>query len=417
MKKAWIVASICAALIAGGILCCAQQGLFEGALEEVDYPAPEFPLPVQLVAGSASLQSPSAGAESPMGPTRGVEAPQAGSAAPGQPALASTGVTWINSRPLTMRQLRGKVVLIDFWEYSCINCIRTFDTNKKWYARYHKYGFQIIGVHAPEFHIAYSVKNVRAAVSRDRLPYPVVVDDHFKIWNLYHSEAWPNRFLVDAHGDVRFQREGEGGDSAFERAIQMLLKEAHPGLTFPASYTIPPPENAFAPGCGIATDEMYVGQWGDRGILANPIGYHMGKTINYKLPPMVEDGRVVLGGKWKTNANGMIYEGKKHGPQGELEMRYHARQMYSVMNVSRGHPERLYITQDGKNLTSKNKGIDVQIDAQGRSYIEVREPRMYYLVANPDFSSHVVVLKPTAPGITINSFTFGNNCQTDFSHL
>jgi peroxiredoxin len=319
-----------------------------------------------------------------------------------------------------MRKLRGQVVLIDFWEYTCINCIRTFDTNRKWYDRYHRYGFQIIGVHDPEFGIAFSVKNARQAVKRFELPYPIVVDDDRLIWNEYHSNSWPNRFLIDAKGYVRYHRAGEGGDSAFEQAIRHLLQEAHPGLRFPGDDAVPAPENAFSPACGITTPEMYVGDWYGRGILANPEGYRLGKTVNYRLPNAVGDGRVVLKGKWETYHGGMTYRGKKEKKgtsAGQLEMRYHARELYSVINVSRGHQERLYITQDGSNLTKENKGVDVQFDAQGRSYIEVREPRMYYLVSNPAFGSHTVVLTPTAPGITINSFTFGNNCQTRFSHL
>lgn len=423
MKKLLVVLWVCLALIAA-VPLSASPSLFEGELEEVNFTAPEFPAPVQMrwEASEAEttrggMTAPGSANPAPGAPAAG-PAPQAGNAPVHGPELSSTGITWINSRPLTMKKLRGKVVLIDFWEYTCINCIRTFPANKKWYARYHKYGFEIIGVHDPEFHIAYSVNNVREAVKRFRLPYPVVVDDKFEIWNLYHSDSWPNRFLIDAHGVVRYHRVGEGGDSAFEHAIQKLLEEAHPGLKFPASYTIAAEQDAFAPGCGVPTNEMYVGQWGDRGILANLEGYHNGKTIDYKLPASVEDGRVVLGGRWKTNKNGMIYEGKKRGSaSGQLEMRYHAREIYSVMNVSRGRPSRLYITQDGKQLTQRNKGVDVRFDAQGHSYIDVRESRMYYLVQNPDFGSHEVVLTPTAPGLTINSFTFGNNCQTDFDHL
>ncbi|HKT13632.1 MAG TPA: redoxin domain-containing protein [Terriglobia bacterium] len=334
---------------------------------------------------------------------------------------------WIDSPPLTMDRLRGKVVLIDFWEYTCINCIRTFAENKKWYERYHQYGFDIIGVHCPEFDVAYRVSNVRTAVKRFGLPYPVVVDGNFLIWRAYHNSTWPNRFLIDAKGYIRFDRSGEGADGALEQAIQELLKEAHPGLKFPSSYTIPRDENAFAPSCGVTTPEMYVGQWGDRGILSNKQGYHKGKTIDYVLPPSVEDGHAAISGRWETDrgqrsgqSNGMIYRGKRKGeaPSGdELVMQYHARELYAVMNVEFGHPSRVYIRQDGKDLTPTDKGVDVRFDAEGHAYIEVREPRMYYLVANRKFGSHKVELFPTRSGLTINSFTFGNDCQTDFPHL
>ena len=330
----------------------------------------------------------------------------------------ATGATWINSRPLTMEGLRGKVVMIDFWEYTCINCVRTFGENKKWYERYRQYGFEMIGVHDPEFDIAYSADHVRAAVKRFGLPYPVVVDGGFKIWTSYHNSTWPNRFLIDSKGFIRFDRPGEGADSAFEHAIQSLLEEAHPGLKFPASYTIPAEENAFAPSCGVPTPEMYVGHWFDRGILSNPEGYHDSKTIDYKLTASVEDGHAAVSGRWETDKNGMIYRGKpRPGSMDQLEMRYHAREIYAVVNVEHGRAERLRVLQDGKDLIAKNKGADVEIDSEGHSFVEVREPRMYYLAANPEFGSHTLQLFPSRGGITINSFTFGNNCQTNFPHL
>jgi thiol-disulfide isomerase/thioredoxin len=337
-----------------------------------------------------------------------------------QPGDQISGTTWINSPPLTLSELRGQVVLIDFWEYTCINCIRTFDDNKKWYERYHKYGFTIIGVHDPEFDIAYSVENVERAVKRFALPYPVVVDDWFKIWTSYHNSTWPNRFLVDANGMVRFNREGEGGDADFERAIQYLLAQAHPGLKFPSDTTIAPEKNAFAPSCGIPTGEMYIGDWYNRGALANSQGYRKGKTLDYELSGQIADGRAAVSGRWETDKSGMIYrgKGKSEEPSSDrLEMRYGAREVYAVINVSHGKPSRLYIQQDGKSLTERDKGADVRLDSQGRSYLEVREPRMYYLVSNPSFGAHSLSLFPTQSGLTVNSFTFGNDCQTKFSHL
>ena len=336
------------------------------------------------------------------------------------PGFKVSGTTWLNSPPLTIAQLRGKVVMLDFWEYTCINCIRTFPQNKEWYARYQKYGFEIIGVHDPEFQIAYDVNNVRAAVERFGLPYPIVVDDWYKIWKSYSNQAWPSRFLLDAKGNVRFHIDGEGDDHNFEIAIRRLLEEAHPGLQFPSSYTLPPAENTYAPQCGgVPTDEMYVGPFDGRGIIENPHPYHPGSVADYKLPKDVDDGRAVISGKWATDPNGMIFQGKAQQPDAKasrMRMKYHATQAYAVMNVAAGKPERLYILQDGQNLTAANKGQDVQIDAQGGSYIEVNASRMYYLTANAQMGSHVLDLIPTEPGIEIDSFTFGNNCQTSFPH-
>lgn len=333
----------------------------------------------------------------------------------------ATGITWINSKPLTRADLHGKVVMIDFWEYTCINCIRTFPQNKEWYARYQKYGFEIIGVHDPEFQVAYDVANVEAAVKRYALPYPIVVDDYFKIWGAYKNDVWPNRFLIDANGNVRYELEGEGDDHNFEVLIRQLLDEAHPGLVFPADYTLAPDENTYAQACGGSpTDEMYVGKWGDRGILENPDPYHPGVTVNYKLPDKVDDGRAVISGKWQTDPNGMIFEGKAQEPErnaSRLEMKYHATQVYAVMNVAQGKPQRLYIFQDGNDLTNDDKGADVKTDANGHSYIDVDSSRMYYLAANRQFGSHTLELIPTAPGIEVDSFTFGNSCQTNFPHV
>lgn len=328
------------------------------------------------------------------------------------------GITWINSPPLTMKQLRGKVVMIDFWEYTCINCIRTFPENKTWLRRYQKDGFIIIGVHDPEFKDAHDIGNVRAAVKRFGLTYPIVVDDDYQIWNAYHSDVWPNRFLIDAKGRIRFHLEGEGHNRVFEQAIQFLLQEAHPGLSFPASDTLPPGHEAWDPGCGATTPEMYIGDWYGRGVLANRYGYHDGKTHLYRLPKTIADGRAALAGRWKTNKNGMIYAGQNGGPSpaGELEMRYHARQLYAVLHARPGKTQRVYILQDGQPLTAQNKGVDVRLDAQGRSYLEISALRMYYLVQNPRFGAHRIQLLPTASGLTVNSFTFGNNCQTAFPH-
>ena len=426
--KSWHVVFVISILGVGATpVRLAGQESGAPSLRTMDARAPEFPRPASTMPLSEPPTMPQAGAGAGTGPAPGQMPPGSQPTLVGEPRQGAwPQVAWINSSPLTMSGLHGKVVLIDFWEYTCINCIRTFPENKKWYERYHQDGFEIIGVHDPEFDIAYPVDNVKDAVKRFKLPYPVVVDDWFTIWREYQNSSWPNRFLIDAKGNIRYNRVGEGGNNAMEHAIRKLLQEAHPGLKFPASETVPPEKDTFASSCGVTTPEMYLGYMHGRGILSNAQGYHKGKTLDYKLPPNVADGRAAVSGRWKTDegsnpdqSNGMIYRGKKKdGPSGDaMKMRYHARELYAVMNIKHGRPSRLYIRQDGKDLTAQNKGVDVQIDSQGHSYLEIREPRMYYLVANPAFSSHQVELFPTRPGLTINSFTFGNDCQIDFPHL
>jgi thiol-disulfide isomerase/thioredoxin len=413
-----VVAAACLALAALNPSASAQ----ESGLTSLNTPAPEFPPPVGF-GGSSGDVSGSPRAQAPQQRPAGGSAQEVAStpaSAPSPEMESSSGITWINSRPLTMAELRGKVVMIDFWEPTCINCIRTFPQNKKWWERYHQHGFEIIGVEDPEFDIMDSIEHVRAAVKRFQLPYPIAVDDRFQIWRAYKNDAWPNRFLIDAQGNIRYNVVGEGSDAEFERAIQGLLKEAHPDLDFPAGDAIAATEKAMTPVCGVPTPEMYVGDWSGRGVLANPEGYHEGKTIDYQPQNQVEDGHVLLSGRWQTDKNGMIYRGKHKGEEpgaDQATVRYHARELYVVMNVSHGHPARLYVMQDGHYLTAANKGVDVQVDDQGRSFIEVREPRMYYVVQNPEFGTHTVELVPTGSGFTLNSFTFGNDCQIQFAHL
>ncbi len=394
----------------------------ESGLQVMHIPAPDFPPP----AGAAEIGGTGS---SPQGSVRPGAAGTDGSGAlGGTPSIPSAdvastagGVTWINSSPLSLESLRGKVVMIDFWDYTCINCIRTFPENKKLWNRYRSDGFVLIGVDDAEFSSAAPVDRAREAVKRFELPYPVVVDYHYQIWNAYKNQFWPNIFLIDARGVIRYNHPGEGADNEIEHAIQGLLKEAHPDLTFPAGDTGAADVNPAAPACGGApTPEMYVGDWTGRGVLANPQGYHDHKTVDYAQQSSVEDGRVVLSGRWETEKEGMIYRGKRSGDEpgpDRATMQYHARELYSVLNLARGHATRLYIKQDGTYLTATNKGADVKIDPDGRSYLEVREPRMYYLVQNPQFGNHTVDLLPAAEGVMIDSFTFGNNCQTDFDHL
>lgn len=310
--------------------------------------------------------------------------------------------------PHSIKGYRGHVLLIDFWEYTCINCIRDFRILKRWYAKYHAYGFDIVGVHFGEFAMGYNADNVRDAAKRFQLPWPIVADLQGSIWREYHSDVWPNRYLIDLNGDIVLHIEGEGNDRPMEEKIRELLVQAHPEV---GQLPIDPPENTFAPSCGIPTDETYVGDWFKRGAIANTKGYRNdGGVTDFRSEGAPADGKVMLSGRWTTQQDGVTSGGKN----AEAQLRYHARSVYAVLSVANPKkPIRLDLVEDGKPLDSSTAGVDVHSDPNP-SYVEVSEPRMYYLVDNPAFGSHLLVLKPEASDFMLHSFTYGNNCQQDF---
>ncbi|HTV59134.1 MAG TPA: redoxin domain-containing protein [Verrucomicrobiae bacterium] len=328
----------------------------------------------------------------------------------------TSDAVWIDTGPSgakvphSIKGYRGHVLLVDFWEYTCINCIRDFAVLKSWYAKYHSYGFDIVGVHYGEFAIGFSVANVREAAKRFRLPWPIVADVHGSIWNAYHSDVWPNRYLVDQNGDIVLHVEGETGNRALEEKIRQLLEPSHPEVS---KIPLDPPEDTFAPECGIPTQETYVGDWFGRGALENSQGYRDGSVVDFHPVRKPDDGGVILSGKWRTEHGGVISDSTR----GIAELRYHARSVYSVLSVTDSKkPVRVYLLQDGKPVPRIDAGVDVRFDSEG-SYIEVGEPRMYYLIKNAAFGSHLLELQPNAPGLTLHSFTYGNNCQQNFQQL
>lgn len=326
----------------------------------------------------------------------------------------SSDAEWIDTGvagkkvPHSIKGYRGQVLLIDFWEYTCINCIRDFSVLKRWYGKYHTDGFDVVGVHFGEFAIGYNADNVRDAARRFQLPWPVVADLHGTIWRAYHSDVWPNRYLIDQNGDIVLHLEGEGRDRPMEEKIRELLAKTHPEVN---QIPLDLPEKTFAPSCGIATDETYVGDWFGRGAIANSKGYKSdGEETDFHAEGSPADGKVMFSGRWTTAQDGVTSADKR----GEAQLRYHARSVYAVLSVDNPKkPVRVDLLQDGKPLDASEAGVDVHVDS-GASYLEVSSPRMYYLVKNSSFGSHLLTLQPQAPGFDLHSFTYGNNCQQDF---
>ena len=168
----------------------------------------------------------------------------------------------VNPVPHHISDYRGRVVLIDFWEYTCINCIRDFGIVKRWYTKYHPFGFDVIGVHYGEFNIGFNVDNVRTAAQEYRLPWPVVADQKGSTWKAYASDGWPNRYLVDAQGNIVMKVFGESHSRPLEEKIRELLALTHPDVM---KRELEPADDTFTAACGVPTQETYVGEIYGRG--------------------------------------------------------------------------------------------------------------------------------------------------------
>jgi hypothetical protein len=317
-----------------------------------------------------------------------------------------SGDVWLDQGapvPHHISGYHGHVVLIDFWEYTCINCIRDFGVVKRWFRKYQPYGFDVIGVHYGEFNIGFNVDNVRVAAQQFHLPWPVVADQNGATWKAYAPNGWPTRYLVDPQGMIVMKVFGEGNNREMETKLRELLATAHPEVM---QVELDPDENEFKPECGITTDETYVGELYGRSSVENMAGRHAGDVADFQPPHSPPDGSVMLVGRWHVERDGVTSDG--HGAAAEL--RYHARSLYAVLSLTGAKQVRVDLFLDGSAVPKESAGADVQFDAKG-AYVEVTGGRMFYLLRSPAFSTHLIALQPQGPGLSLHSFTYGNNCQ------
>jgi cytochrome c biogenesis protein CcdA/thiol-disulfide isomerase/thioredoxin len=286
--------------------------------------------------------------------------------------------SWLNTpggKPLTMRELRGKVVLVDFWTYSCINCQRTLPHVETWYRQYAKDGFVVVGVHTPEFAFEHVVSNVRSQSAALGVHYPVAVDDDYGTWNAYGNEYWPADYLIDARGDVRHVTFGEGGYSITGRLIRQLLDEAHPHLALPAAAGVPnlTPTGEMSP-------ETYVGY--DRLQYLLPDHAVRNRPARYRFPASLPLGGMGLSGTWTEHA-----QEATAGPGAEMELGFLARDVYLVLGGS--------------------GTLDVSVGGRAVRTIHVAGvPRLYTLYRAGSQASGKLLLR-ASPGVQAFDFTFG----------
>ena len=313
------------------------------------------------------------------------------------------GGEWLNSIPLSTSMLRGMPVLVDFWDYSCVNCIRTLPYLREWHRRYEPLGLRVIGVHAPEFSFAREARDVRKAVSSFDLKYPIVLDNEYKIMQAFSNRAWPAKFLIDAEGFIRYHHLGERGYAETEHMIQKLLREVKPEAPLPPP--MDPVRDADGPGavCYMATPEVYMGY--ARGRFGNPHGILPDKGHLYRDIGPHAEGYTYLQGTWVVSPEFTACLNGPGGP-GRATVRYTSKEVNLVMNPLQENPARVLLFQDGQPLQREEWGADVMADDQGNAVVVVTEPRMYGLVNNREFGSRELTLVTESLGLAMYAFTF-----------
>ncbi|MCV3738722.1 cytochrome c biogenesis protein DipZ [Rhizobium sp. TRM96647] len=308
-------------------------------------------------------------------------------------------VEWLNSEPLTHEQLRGKVVLVDFWTYSCINCIRTIPYVRAWAEKYEDQGLVVIGVHAPEFAFEKKVDNVRKAIADFRIGYPVAIDNDYRIWRAFDNSYWPAHYLIDAKGQLRYHHFGEGNYDQTEKAIQDLLREA--GGKMASEPTVVPNAKGAqaAPDLAeIGSGETYIG-YERASNFVSPQPLQADAVANYTVadPGLNQWG---LSGAWSVGAEMAALD--KVG--GAIAYRFSARDLHLVMGPGgEGRPVRFQVTIDGKKPGTSH-GADTDADGNGA----VTSTRLYQLVRQAgDVEDRNFEIHFLDPGVEAYAFTFG----------
>ncbi|NTZ10850.1 cytochrome c biogenesis protein DipZ [Burkholderia metallica] len=312
-------------------------------------------------------------------------------------------VQWLNSPPLTAAGLRGKVVLVDFWTYSCINCLRTLPYTTAWARKYAPYGLVVIGVHAPEFAFERDIGNVKKAVHDLGIDFPVAIDNGYSIWRAFNNEYWPAHYFIDAQGRIRHHHFGEGEYAQSERAIQSLLAEAgHPdALNVPLGLAGAPAKGALAAAdsADVRSPETYVG-YARAESFASPGGVVRDATHRYDAPAHPDLNGWGLAGTWNVGAERAALA----APDGRIVYRFHARDLHLVLGPdANSRPVRFRVTLDGAAPGAAH-GADV--DAQG--YGTVAGQRLYQLVRQPGaIADRTFAIQFLDPGVDAYAFTFG----------
>jgi thiol-disulfide isomerase/thioredoxin len=321
----------------------------------------------------------------------------------GQVRAPEIGRVWLNSTPLSFRQLRGRAVLVDFWDYTCVNCIRTLPYVQAWHERYRDKGLTVIGVHTPEFTFAQYESNVERGIREFGLTYPIVIDSNREIWKAFANRYWPTKYLLDKDGYLRYAHFGEGGYGECEQIIQELLREIDPVIELPPIMESVREEDHAGAVCYRTTGELYLGH--QRGRIGNEGGFKEDQIADYSFNGPLDENFFYANGRWASTAE--YFEAVEEGPH-SLRLKYEASAVNLVMASPHASHAEVVILQDGESLTNKLATRDTRFRGskeRQESYLVVDSPRMYFLVDNHEFGPHELELRCSA-GIAAFAFTF-----------
>ena len=336
------------------------------------------------------------------------------------PELRNTG-EWINSEPFTLESRRGQVVLIDFWTFSCINCIRTLPYLKSWHEKYADSGLVILGVHSPEFEFEKVLENVQEAVEEFGLRYPIVQDNDFGTWRAFRNRYWPAKYLIDMDGYIRYFHFGEGRYEETEQWIRGLLEETGADLSGISAETEEPP----ALDVGIrdagaderVTRELYAGFRRNFNALQSgatpPYVLHSeffvqpGEDVLYSDPGDHQNHFMYLEGLWRNTEESLVHARDTEGFTDYIALLFYGTSVNGVMAPVDSQPFTVRVVMDEAPLMPEQAGADVTFDDEGNSIVVVDKARMYHLVELSSYEGHELKLSSNSDDMEIFAFTFG----------
>jgi thiol-disulfide isomerase/thioredoxin len=307
---------------------------------------------------------------------------------------------WLNSPPLTMDDLRGKVVLVDFWTYTCINWLRTLGYVRAWAEKYEDHGLVTVGVHTPEFPFERDVDNVRAAAKDMRVEYPIALDSEYAVWEAFSNQYWPAVYIADADGRIRHHHFGEGGYEECERVVQQLLRDAgRDAIPDDLASVADGGLEAQADWANLESPETYLG-YGQAQHFASPGGPERDEPRAYAAPAQLRLNQWALSGNWTIGRGACVLD----GADGRIAFRYHARDVNLVMGPpARGTSAPFVVLVDGEPPGAAH-GLDVDERGHGTLF----EQRLHQLIRERrSIADRTFEITFLAPGVEAYCFTFG----------